>query len=116
MRRNADDLIETRLLDLLADAARRVPVRVLLWSGAPIIVQPTKYTMEDVRRIVMEESSGAPRCVLDESAHLGHCHHQKVVIVDGQRAFVGGMDLTTLGGDRWDTPSHMCRGMGELFR
>ena len=32
-----------------------------------------------------------------------HCHHEKLVIVDGEVAFVGGIDLTSLGGDRFDT-------------
>ncbi len=30
-------------------------------------------------------------------------------MVDGQIAFVGGMDLTTFSGDRWDTPEHRLR-------
>ena len=29
-----------------------------------------------------------------------HCHHEKLVIVDGEAAFVGGIDLTTYAGDR----------------
>jgi Phospholipase D Active site motif len=28
-----------------------------------------------------------------------HCHHEKIVIVDGELAFVGGIDLTSLAGD-----------------
>jgi phosphatidylserine/phosphatidylglycerophosphate/cardiolipin synthase-like enzyme len=39
-----------------------------------------------------------------------HCHHEKLVIVDDEVAFVGGIDLTLLGGDRWDTNSHPARG------
>ena len=35
-----------------------------------------------------------------------HCHHEKLVIVDGRIAFVGGLDLTDLGGDRFDSPTH----------
>jgi phosphatidylserine/phosphatidylglycerophosphate/cardiolipin synthase-like enzyme len=31
------------------------------------------------------------------------------VVVDGQVAFVGGMDLTTFQGDRWDVPGHPLR-------
>ena len=29
-----------------------------------------------------------------------HCHHEKLVIVDDTVAFVGGIDLTALAGDR----------------
>jgi phosphatidylserine/phosphatidylglycerophosphate/cardiolipin synthase-like enzyme len=39
-----------------------------------------------------------------------HCHHEKVVVVDDEVAFVGGIDLTDLGGDRYDTPAHPARG------
>src|ERR1700686_5771953 len=39
-----------------------------------------------------------------------HCHHEKIVIVDGEVAFVGGIDLTALGGDRFDSCEHPMRG------
>ncbi len=39
-------------------------------------------------------------------ARLMHCHHEKLVIVDDEIAFVGGIDLTTLAGDRYDTNEH----------
>ena len=35
-----------------------------------------------------------------------HCHHEKLVIVDDEIAFVGGIDLTTLAGDRYDSNEH----------
>ena len=35
-----------------------------------------------------------------------HCHHEKLVIVDDELAFVGGIDLTTLAGDRYDSNEH----------
>jgi phosphatidylserine/phosphatidylglycerophosphate/cardiolipin synthase-like enzyme len=38
-----------------------------------------------------------------------HCHHEKLVIVDGEVAFVGGIDLTYLGGDRFDSSEHPMR-------
>lgn len=40
---------------------------------------------------------------LDGRHQVGAAHHQKIVVVDGQLAFVGGIDLTLR---RWDTPSH----------
>ena len=38
-----------------------------------------------------------------------HCHHEKVVVVDDEVAFGGGMDLTHFAGDRYDTPDHVAR-------
>ncbi|HEX2197104.1 MAG TPA: hypothetical protein VHG88_00575, partial [Burkholderiales bacterium] len=40
---------------------------------------------------------------LDDRHPPGGSHHQKVVVVDGAVAFVGGLDLTH---GRWDTPEH----------
>jgi phosphatidylserine/phosphatidylglycerophosphate/cardiolipin synthase-like enzyme len=38
-----------------------------------------------------------------------HCHHEKIVIVDDEIAFVGGIDLTALAGDRYDSCEHPLR-------
>lgn len=40
---------------------------------------------------------------LDAEHPLGGCHHQKIVVIDDQVAFLGGLDLTT---SRWDTSDH----------
>ncbi len=39
-----------------------------------------------------------------------HCHHEKLVVIDDRLAFVGGIDLTSLGGDRFDSNEHPVRG------
>ncbi|MGI8404380.1 MAG: phospholipase D-like domain-containing protein [Thermomicrobiales bacterium] len=107
------DLVDTQLLPVLLETARRVPVRILLWAGAPALVQPTARAASAVQRVIEEAAAREGvdlRCVLDKSAHLSHCHHQKAVVIDGQTAFVGGMDLTTFQGDRWDEFTHPLRG------
>src|SRR5919202_519272 len=40
--------------------------------------------------------------------------HEKLVIVDGEVAFVGGIDLTSLAGDRFDSPRHAAAPMRAL--
>jgi phosphatidylserine/phosphatidylglycerophosphate/cardiolipin synthase-like enzyme len=93
------------LREILAELAERIPVRVLLWAGAPVPVFSPRRA--DVRRIRDELTRGTRvRCALDSHERPMHCHHEKVVVVDGETAFVGGIDLTTLGGDRWDTTAH----------
>jgi len=99
----------TQLLTLLAAAAARVPVRVLLWSGAGLLFQPTRQTMKAVQTQIQTQGHGDLICRLDNTARFSHCHHQKAVVIDGRVAFVGGIDLTTFGGDRWDTPRHPLR-------
>ena len=37
-------------------------------------------------------------------------HHQKTVIIDQKTAFVGGIDLTLVDGDRWDKSDHVIPG------
>ena len=41
-----------------------------------------------------------------------HCHHEKLVVVDDEVAFVGGVDFTALEGDRHDSPEHPPRPIG----
>ncbi len=50
------------------------------------------------------------KAALDSNERPLHCHHEKLVVIDDELAFVGGIDLTDLGGDRYDTPEHPARG------
>ena len=108
-RDSQEALIDTQLVELLSKTAGRVPVRVLLWSGAPFLIEPTTKKVRAAQEALERNVKGDFVCRLDSSAHWTHCHHQKAVVVDGQVAFVGGMDLTTFSGDRWDTAEHPLR-------
>ena len=92
----------------LADIAERIPVKLLIWGGASILFQPSRHF---TRRACEELRRQAPAIDvrLDDHFRPTHSHHQKAVIVDGQVAFVGGLDLTTLEADRWDRPGHPLR-------
>ncbi len=97
-----------RLRDLLAALAERLNVRVLLWAGAPLpVFTPSRSEVRDAARELTRGT--AISCALDSRERPMHCHHEKLVIVDDEVAFVGGIDLTTLGGDRFDTPEHPMR-------
>jgi phosphatidylserine/phosphatidylglycerophosphate/cardiolipin synthase-like enzyme len=105
-------LIDSRLLPALIDLATRLPVRILLWGGAPFLIQPTTRVVQEVKQELDAEAAktGADlRCELDMTARFSHCHHQKTVVIDDKIAFLGGMDLTTFQGDRWDQPGHPLR-------
>jgi phosphatidylserine/phosphatidylglycerophosphate/cardiolipin synthase-like enzyme len=100
---------ETTLRELLAETAERAEVRVLAWAGAPLpLFHPDRREVREMRERLVDGTRIA--CALDDRERPMHCHHEKLVIVDGRVAFVGGIDLTTLGGDRLDTPSHPARG------
>ena len=97
------------LADLLAEVASRVPVRVLLWAGAPLPFYPvSRRAVRRVRDQLCQGSSVV--CGLDTHERPLHCHHEKLVIVDDEVAFVGGIDLTDFAGNRLDEPGHPARG------
>jgi phosphatidylserine/phosphatidylglycerophosphate/cardiolipin synthase-like enzyme len=100
------------LRELLAEAAQRVDVRVLAWAGAPLpLFHPDRG---EVRRARDELVRGTRiSMALDRHERPFHCHHEKLVVVDDEVAFVGGIDLTLLGGDRLDSSEHRPRnGLG----
>jgi phosphatidylserine/phosphatidylglycerophosphate/cardiolipin synthase-like enzyme len=91
--------------ELLAEVAERVHVRVLVWAGAPVpIFKPARATVRAARDQLVHDTR--IRVELDASGRMMHCHHEKLVIVDDEIAFVGGIDLTALAGDRYDSCEH----------
>jgi phosphatidylserine/phosphatidylglycerophosphate/cardiolipin synthase-like enzyme len=98
----------TTVRDLLAEAATRVDVRVLVWAGAPVpLMQPSRAK---ARQLMDGLVRGTPiHGALESRNRPMHCHHEKLVIVDGTEAFVGGIDLTDLAGDRFDGKPHAHR-------
>jgi phosphatidylserine/phosphatidylglycerophosphate/cardiolipin synthase-like enzyme len=97
------------LRNLLAELAERVEVRVLVWAGAPLpLFRPSRGT---VRRMRERLCAGTQiRCALDPRERPMHCHHEKTIVVDDHVAFVGGIDLTSEAGDRFDGSDHRARG------
>jgi phosphatidylserine/phosphatidylglycerophosphate/cardiolipin synthase-like enzyme len=94
--------------EVLGDLAERMPVRVLVWAGAPIpVFKPTRAQVRDgVQELVRDTKV---KCVVDSHERPAHCHHEKLVVIDDRVAFVGGIDLTGLGGDRVDENDHPYR-------
>ena len=95
--------------NLLAELAERIPVRVLVWSGAPVrVFSPTR---REVHEMVERFCRGTRiECTFDNCVRFWHCHHEKTIVIDDRIAFVGGIDLTYDGGDPWDSPEHKARG------
>ena len=93
---------------LLAELAERIDVRILVWAGAPVpAFHPTRG---EVREAVQTLVRGTRiRCETDPREHPFHCHHEKTIVIDGELAFVGGIDLTDSAGDRFDSQQHPAR-------
>ena len=94
--------------DLLAELAERLPVRVLLWAGAPLpVFRPWRLDALEVRRQLTEGTR--IQVALDNRERPLHTHHEKLVVVDDEVAFVGGIDLTDAPVDRFDSGAHEYR-------
>ena len=98
----------SRVRDLLGEVAERVPVRVLVWAGAPVpVFKPARHAVRAQRDALVRGTK--VRVELDARGRAMHCHHEKLVIVDDEIAFVGGIDMTALAGDRYDHNAHPTR-------
>ena len=97
------------LRELLAETAERVDVRVIAWAGAPLpLFAPSRAAVRTARDELVQGTR--IRMALDARERPMHCHHEKIAVVDGRVAFVGGIDLTGLAGDRFDRNGHPARG------
>jgi phosphatidylserine/phosphatidylglycerophosphate/cardiolipin synthase-like enzyme len=93
---------------LLAEVAQRADVRVLVWAGSPVpLFHPTRSEVRDAVHSLTRSTQ--IRCQPDPREHPFHCHHEKTIVVDGEVAFVGGIDMTDFAGDRYDTSDHPAR-------
>jgi len=97
------------LREVLAALAERMSVRVLLWAGSPLpLFHPDRHDVDGVRHALTFGTK--IEVATDAKERPMHCHHEKLVVIDDRLAFVGGIDLTTYAGDRYDTPAHEARG------
>jgi phosphatidylserine/phosphatidylglycerophosphate/cardiolipin synthase-like enzyme len=96
------------LRNLFAELADEIDVRILAWAGAPLpLFRPSRRS---VKRMRDELTAGTRiRCELDSRERPLHCHHEKTIVIDDRVAFVGGIDLTTQDGDRYDLNDHPAR-------
>jgi phosphatidylserine/phosphatidylglycerophosphate/cardiolipin synthase-like enzyme len=100
--RDGDPIV---LRNILGDLAERVEVRMLAWAGAPLpLFRPSREEMQSIRERFVDRT--AIRFELDSHERPLHCHHEKTIVIDDRIAFVGGIDLTSESGDRYDTSEH----------
>ncbi len=85
----------------MVEAQPDLEVRILVWSTA-VIHGPSATT----ELLIGNRWQDHPRITLtlDTTHPIYAAHHQKIVCIDGNLCFVGGMDLTV---DRWDTHDHL---------
>ena len=96
------------LRNLLAELAERLDVRVLTWAGAPLpLFRPSRGDVRQMRDQLIRNTK--IQCALDAMERPMHCHHEKTIVIDDRIAYVGGIDLTSESGDRYDSNAHPAR-------
>lgn len=88
------------LLDFVVRRRRELHCHVLIWDHAAL------YALERDPFTRLRLGWGTHRRVhfrFDDQHPYGASHHQKVIVIDDQLAFSGGLDIT---GHRWDTAEH----------
>lgn len=90
-----------QILIRLAKARPGLDVRLLIWKSALSINGSHAFLEHRARKAF---AGTGVRYHEDGSTPFGACHHQKVVVIDGEVAFCGGGDLAV---NRWDTLGHV---------
>jgi phosphatidylserine/phosphatidylglycerophosphate/cardiolipin synthase-like enzyme len=72
---------------------------LLLWDHPSFYIPQREW----LQTRVWEELHPRVHLVFDSRHPFGASHHEKLILVDGQTAITGGVDLCA---DRWDTPQH----------
>lgn len=89
--------------ELLAAKAKQNPrlnVYLLRWDSSLAFFSKRELLLKQVWD---QKTPDNVRTWLDGSIPMGGCQHQKVIVVDDEIAFSGGMDIAV---QRWDTRSH----------
>lgn len=98
-----DDEYSTKLVELiyqLVDQKPELEIYILLWDYSVVYLVEREWIPFSRFR---QEPHDRIHLVTDQSVPVGASHHQKVVVLDGQFAFCGGIDLSAW---RWDTEEH----------
>jgi phosphatidylserine/phosphatidylglycerophosphate/cardiolipin synthase-like enzyme len=96
---------ETRMLPMLRELCEQNPelhIYILAWDFSLLLALEREW----MQTVLFNWSSEQISFRFDTSAPLSGAHHQKLVIIDGQLAFTGGMDICDC---RWDDRSHPAR-------
>jgi phosphatidylserine/phosphatidylglycerophosphate/cardiolipin synthase-like enzyme/uncharacterized membrane protein YdjX (TVP38/TMEM64 family) len=99
------------LYKLINDLVRDKPdleVYILAWDYTTLIYATEREHLQSVKFGWMTDAR--IHFHFDSEHPLGASHHQKIVVVDDEVAFCGGLDLTIR---RWDTPDHEAEHAGR---
>jgi phospholipase D1/2 len=103
VRGDTENNIKEQLGDLLNRVLENRPeleIRILIWDYTFVKIMERELWLS----YKLNWKSHPRLCFRSDRSHpLGASHHQKIVVIDDQLAFLGGIDLSKW---RWDTPAH----------
>jgi len=102
-KKDPKDDFPTKLADFLfavVEAKPSLEIRILLWDYSLVYLAERDWLL-----FSRWKQDGHPRVILEQDHEIGvgASHHQKLVVIDGDFAFCGGLDLSAW---RWDSPEH----------
>ncbi len=96
----AGDVTMARFLNRLCDANPDLQVFILMWDFSPLVA----FDKEWFNKWILDLTANDRIQFRFDSHHaLYASHHQKLVVIDGASAFVGGLDLAA---NSWDDRQH----------
>jgi phosphatidylserine/phosphatidylglycerophosphate/cardiolipin synthase-like enzyme len=101
---DVDDGAPRKVGDFIIWLTRKRPkleIKILLWSPALLASWMRLSNLPYLLRWKLHKRISVR---LDGRHPIGSSHHQKMLVVDDQTAFCGGIDVTL---DRWDTREHL---------
>ena len=85
----------------LSSKRPELAIRILCWKSAVVVSATQDFFPHRARRCFKNTPI---QFHLDDTVPFGACHHQKIMVIDGQVAFTGSSDFCP---DRWDTSTHI---------
>jgi len=89
-----------KLLNYLLNKEKNLQIHLLIWNHYSILAFERELF---IRFKLGWKNKNRLHFHLDSEYPLGATHHQKIVTIDDQIGFCGGIDITS---ERWDTSSH----------
>ena len=87
-------------LEALCDEKPDLDIYLLKWNGAVLVAPGSVIPSIALAHFGKDQVHFS----LDSHHPTGACHHQKIVVIDDELAFCGGIDATV---GRWDTSEHL---------
>lgn len=99
-----------KFLNHLCETKPNLRIWVLAWDFSMVFAAEREW----MQRVVFDWTTNERLLFRFDDNHVDRgCHHQKFVVIDGERSFLGGLDLCD---DRWDDRRHLSKNPLRISR